>query len=327
MLRVFIALHLLLLSLLACNGSYKSCQIKTKNLHVVQDASLVVPLQNNQTLIYSREPVNAKVIKHDPFLNLYLVKSKKYLRYPFRINNKLSLSQASVSDSCVTEGKIKTKQIGLNALATYTKPIVAPSLLLNSCCNLEGLVTPQGIIQRDYLDNFIHSKNKYYGEVGVRVVDEDKLILVKRVNPFDLSVKFKKDDCITHVNGKKILDASDFMKHVLFAKIGSQLKVMVVRNGKKILLKATVKQRFGGGAISDTFLEANGLYFSRDLTLLSVGEKYKKFGLHIGDRLIQVNGKKATKIEDIRKYIDDFKHFASLVFTRNHFQFFVNINP
>ena len=327
MLRVFIALNIFLLSLLACNGSYKSCQIKTTNLHVVQDASLVIPLQNNQTLIYSKEPMNAKVIKHDPFLNLYLVESKKYVRYPFRINPQLSLAQASVGDGCVTEGKIKTKQIGLNALATYTKPIIAPSLLLNSCCNLEGLVTPKGIIQRDYLDHFVHSKNRYYGEIGVRVVDEDKLIIIKRVNPFDLSVKFKKNDCITHVNGKKILDASDFMKHVLFAKVGTQLKVIVVRNGKKILVKATIKQRFGGGAISDTFLEAKGLYFSSDLTLLSVGEKYKKFGLHIGDRLIQVNGKKVTKIEDIRMYIDDFKHFASLVFTRNDFQFFVNINP
>ncbi len=327
MLRVFIALNLLLLSLLACNGSYKSCKLKTQNLNVIQGASLVVALKNNQTLVYSTQQPNVTIIKHDPFLNLYLLKSKKYIRYPFRINNKLSLTQASVSDSCITEGKIRTKQVGLNTLATFNEPIFAPSLLLDSCCNLEGLVTPKGIIQRDYLEHFIDSKNKYYGEIGVRVVDEDKLIIVKYVNPFDLSVRFKKGDCITHVNGKKILDASDFMKHVLFAKVGTQLKVMVVRNGKKILVKATLKQRFGGGVISDTFLEAKGLYFNEDLTLLSVGKKFKNFGLHIGDRLIQVNGKKVTKIEDIRIYIDDFKHFASLLFTRNNFQFFVHINP
>ena len=40
---------------------------------------------------------------------------------------------------------------------------------------------------------------------------------------------------------------------------------------------------------------------------------------------MQVNGKKVANITDIREYISDFKFFASLLFEREHFQFFVNI--
>jgi len=327
MLRVFLALNLLFLSLYACKGGYESCKLKTSNLNVIQNQNLVIPLKNNQTLIYSTSLVNAKIIKYDPFLNLYLIKSKKYVHFPFRINNKLSLGQASIDANMAIEGRLKKSQIGLNSLASYSEVVSAPALLLSSCCNLEGLVTQKGIIQKEYIYNFIHSKNLHYGDLGIRVVDEGKYIVVKRVNPFDIDNLFKKDDCITHVNGKKVQNASRLMMDILFSKVGTKLDLTIVRDAKKIHIKTEVSQRYGGGAISDTFLEQNGLYFSQNLTILSVGKMYKKYGLDIGDKLIQVNGKKVSSIEDIRENIDSFKHFASLLFLRNNFQFFININP
>ncbi len=327
MLRVFLALNLFILSLLACNGGYKACKAKTSSLHVLQNQNIVIPLKNHQKLIYSTSLPNAKVIKHDPFLNLYLVENKNYVRYPFRINNSISKGRASVNDKRVIKGKLRTNQIGLNTLATYTKVVSAPSLLLGSCCNLEGLVTPNGIIQKEYLDHFINSKNKYYSDIGVRVIDEGKLIIIKRVNPFDKNMKFKKDDCITHLNGKRVKNASSFMMAILFSKLGTKFDIKIIRDGKKLSITTKTTQRFGGGFVSDTFLEQNGLYFSDNLTIIRIGKKYEKYGLDIGDRLIQVNGKKVSSISDIRETIDDFKHFASLLFTRKHFQFFVNINP
>lgn len=327
MLRVFLALNILLLSLFACKGGYKSCKLKTNNLNVIQNQKLSIPLKNNQTLIYSRSAVNAKIIKHDPFLNLYLVKSKKPTQFPFLINNKLSLGMASVDKQMVIEGELKVKQVGLNSQATFSEAIFAPSLLLSSCCNLEGLVTPRGIIQKEYIEHFINSKNKHYSDIGIRVIADGKLIIINRVDPFEKNMKFIKGDCITHLNGKKIYNASELMMKILFSKVGTKLKVGIIRDGKKVVIDTKTKQRFGGGALSDTFLEKNGLYFSEDLTILSVGKKYKKLGLDIGDRLIQVNGKKVNTIADIRNNIDDFKHYAALLFSRNHFQFFININP
>lgn len=327
MLRVFLALNFLLLNLLACKGGYDSCKLKLNNLNVIQNQNLIIPLKNNKTLIYSTSLVNYKIIKHDAFLNLYLVESKKYTRFPFRINSKISLGIASVDAKMAIEGRVKQKQVGLNALATFNEPIFTPSLILGSCCNIEGIVTPKGIIQREYISHFINSKNTHYGDIGIRVMDDAKLIIVKRVNPFDKTMQFKKGDCITHINGKKVTSSSGFMRSVLFSKVEKKLKISVIRDGKKITISTLTSRRFGGGAISDTFLEKNGLYFSNDLMILQVGKSYSKYGLAIGDKLLQVNGKKVKTIEDIRSNIDDFKHFASLLFSRNNFQFFVNINP
>ncbi|MCF6330338.1 MAG: PDZ domain-containing protein [Sulfurimonas sp.] len=316
MLRVFIALNILLLNLFACKGQYSSCKQKITNLNVIQNQNLFIPVSNNKTLIYSIKKPNAKIIKHNPFLNLYLVKSKNKVKYPFTINNKLKINN-----------KFKKVQIGLNSLAVLDKQLFAPALLLNKCCNLEGLITPNGIIQKEYIDNFINSKNKDYSDLGIRVIDDANLIIVNRIDPFNKNMKFKKGDSITHLNNKKVKNSSKFMMEILFAKIGTKFKINIIRDGKKVVLDAVTTKRFGGGAISDTFLEQNGLYFSDNLTIISIGEKYKVYGLKTGDRLIQVNGKKVSSTKDIRKNIDDFKHFASLLFTRNNFQFFVNINP
>lgn len=325
MLRVFLALNILLLSLFACKGGYKSCKLKINNLNVIQNQNISIPLKNNQTLIYSRSPVNAKIIKHDPFLNLYLVESKKHTQFPFRMNNKLSLGMASVDKQMATEGALKLEQVGLNSLGTFSEAIFAPSLLLSSCCNIEGLVTPSGIIQKEYVDHFINSKNRYYGDIGIRVIDDSNLIIIKYVDPFEKAMKFKKGDCITHINGKKVDSASYLMKEILFSKLDISLKVNIIRDGEKIVIDTKVKQRFGGGVLSDTFLEQSGLYLNDDLTISIVGKKYKNYGLHVGDKLLQVNGEQVNTIEDIRNNIDNFKHFPTLLLSRNHFQFFVNI--
>ena len=70
---------------------------------------------------------------------------------------------------------------------------------------------------------------------------------------------------------------------------------------------------------------ADNPYFSEDLTILKVYNEFKKYGLLVGDRLVQVNDKKVSTTADIRENIDDFKHFASLLFLRKNFQFFVKI--
>ena len=59
---------------------------------------------------------------------------------------------------------------------------------------------------------------------------------------------------------------------------------------------------------------------------MKLSKEFKINGLKVGDKLLQVNGKKVSSISDIRDNIDDFKYHASLLFDRNDFQFFVNIN-
>jgi len=326
MLRVFLALNLLLVSLYACKGGYKTCSKKVKDSRSIYQQSLQIPISKTQKLIYSTKIPNAKIIKHDPFLNLYLVENKHGFKYPFKTNYKLSLGHASVSDNMAIEGRIKRKQIGLNKLANFTEVVYAPSLLLSSCCALEGLITPRGIIQKEYIDFFLKSKKIEYGDIGIRVYDKKGSVVIERVDPFDDSIKFKKGDVILSLDSKKVRDSAEFMRKILFSPIGKKHKLKIKRAGQVISIDTITNKRYGGGALSDTFLEAKGFYFSEDLTIVRTSDTNKKYGLKVGDRLMQVNGKKVSTIDDVRENIDDFKYHASLLFTRERFQFFVNIN-
>ena len=68
---------------------------------------------------------------------------------------------ASVDEKIAIEGKVVKKQIGLNSFATFSEPLSAPALLLNSCCTLEGIVTSEGIIEKEYVERFLKMLAEY----------------------------------------------------------------------------------------------------------------------------------------------------------------------
>ena len=242
MFRLFLALNLLLLNLFACKGGYESCKLKVTDSQAIKYQTLQIPVPKNQRLIYSKYIPNAKIIKHDPFLSLYLVKDRKRFKHPFKINNHLSLGVASVNKKRAIEGRITKKQIGLNSFATFSEKVYAPSLLLNSCCALEGIVTPHGIIQKEYLERFLKNKSSTYGDIGIRVEDKKGLAVVKRVNPFMKDNPFMKGDCIVGFDGKKIKDSATLMRRILFSKVGSSHKVRVKRGSKFLNIKVKTKK-------------------------------------------------------------------------------------
>jgi hypothetical protein len=327
MLRLFLALNFLLLNLFACKGGYDSCKLKITHSKAIKHNSIQAPVLKNKRLIYSKYLPNAKVIKHDPFLSLYLVEDRKKFKHPFKINNHLSLGIASVNAKSSTEGRITKRQVGLNSFATFSEKTSTPALLLNSCCALEGIVTPDGIIEKTYVERFLNSKSSDYGDIGIRVEDKNTKVVVKRFNPFIENNPFKKGDIVLSINGKKVYSSFAFMKKILFSNIGSTHKIKVKRGSKYFTFVVKTQKRYGGGYLSDTFLEQKGIYFNPNLSIVKIANEFDGYGLKRGDRLIQVNGKKVSSISDIRQHISDFKFFASLLFERDGFQFFVNINP
>ena len=146
MLRLFIAINILILNIYACKDGFDACKLKVIDSESIVNETLQIPIQNNQRLIFSTTPPKSKIIKHDPYLSLYLIEDTKKFKYPFRINMNISSGTIGIDGKSVIEGKIVKNQVGLNSFATFSEPLSAPSLLLNSCCALEGVVTPLGII-------------------------------------------------------------------------------------------------------------------------------------------------------------------------------------
>lgn len=325
MLRLFLALHLLLFNLYACKGGYASCVQKAKDANIIQNKSLHIPIKHKQILIYARNTPKTKVIKYDPFLSLYLVKEEKHFAYPYEINMRLQLGTAILNEHKAKEGRFLRAQVGLNSFATYNQSLSTPAVISSSCCSLEGIVTCKGVIDNRYIKHFLETKQTVYADIGIRVFDEKGLVLVSARDPFMKDNPFKAEDCIIEFDNKKVKSAATLMQQILFSKIGSKHVVKIKRASKFLTFNVVSKRRYGGGFLSDTFLEQKGIYFDDGLHVSKVENEFENYGIKVGDKLIQVNGVVVKNQNELRKYIENYKDYSSLLFERNNFQFFVNI--
>jgi len=325
-LRLFVALNLLLLNVYACKGGYNSCQNKINDSQSILNNKLFFPVKKHQRIIFSKTTPKTKILKHDPFLSLYLVEEKKGFKHPFTINYRLTLGTAVVNRKKVVEGKIVKQQIGLNNFARFSEAVSAPGLLLTSCCSLEGIVTPKGIIEKEYIDRFIQVKKVSYSDIGIRVEDDKKRVIINAINPFIKGNPFQVNDCVLEFDGKKVKNSSSLMRDILFSKIGTPHTLKVKRANKILTLKTKSLKRYGGGYLSDTFLEFLGLSFDKNLKIVKIEKKAQKYGLKLGDTLLQINQNNITNEEEILKIISQNKNSLNLLFQRDDFQFFVKIN-
>ena len=326
MFRLFVLISILFLNLSACKGGYDSCKSKLIDSKSYKNNTLQIPVTKYTRLVYSKTKPKEKILKYDPFLNLYLVKVKKSFLFPFKINNFLSFGVASVNITNAIEGKILKPQIGLNHFATFSEKVFTPSLLTNSCCALEGVVTERGIIQKEYLERFLNVKDTRYSDIGIRLHDTHNNTKIKRINPFIENNPFKNNDILLTFDGEKVKSSSSLMKKILFAKVGSKHKLKVKRGSKILTFNVVAYERIGGGFKADTFLESKGLYLDNNLIIFKVESFFKKYGLKIGDKLLKINGNSVSNVDELGIYINAFKEKSSILFERDGFQFFININ-
>jgi len=325
-LRLFVAFNLLFLNLYACKGGYDACKKKINDSKTLLNKTLSIPVTQHQRIIFSKKTPNLKIIKHDPFLSLYLVEDKIAFKYPFKINNRLILGTAVVDTQQSTEGKIVKHQIGLNRFASFSETVSVPSLLLTSCCSLEGIVTPKGIIEKEYIERFIKMKDVSYSDIGIRVKDDKQFVIIEAINPFMKDNPFRVNDRVLEFDEKKVLNASALMRNILFSKLGSLHTLKIKRENQIIKLKTKSLKRYGGGYLSDTFLEFLGLSFDKNLKIVKIEKKAQKYGLKLGDTLLQINQKNISNEEEILKIVSQDKNSTNLLFQRDNFQFFVKIN-
>ena len=326
MLRVVLALTLFFLSLYSCEGGFDSCINKVKHSKSIKNQVVSLPITKYTRLVFSTTKPKAKILKHDPFLSLYIVEDKKGFKYPFRINMKEPSGIAAVNTKFAMEGKIAKRQIGLNKFAVFSDTIKAPAVLTNSCCSLEGILTPRGVIEKVYIKRFITKQDIRYSDIGIRVKDTKKGIVVTSYDPFMKNNPFKKGDYILSFDGKKMYSSATLMRKILFAKVGSTHNVKIKRNGKILTIKVRTQERMSGGYKLETYLEQYGLTFDKDLYIIRLDKTKNNYGLKVGDQLLKVNSHFVKNQKDVMKHISDFKFNPTLLFERNaNFQFFVDM--
>jgi hypothetical protein len=73
MLRVFIALNFFLLNIYGCQGGYSSCIDKLRDSKSISHKTIKIPISKYKRLVFSQTKPHGKILKHDPFLSLYIV--------------------------------------------------------------------------------------------------------------------------------------------------------------------------------------------------------------------------------------------------------------
>lgn len=325
-LKLLLGLHLLLFNLYACKEGLDTCRQKVLDSHSIVDGTLRIPIQKNQRLLYSSTPPKEKIIKYDPFLSLYLVQESKGFAYPFLLYSKKPSKLIGVDSKGVIEGKIIKKQVGLTSLATFSKPLRAPSLLLDGCCGLEGIVTERGIIEKAYIERFLKSKEVSYGDIGIGVEQKAEEIIVTSSNPFFEGNIIEEGDVVLEFDGKKVKESADLMQKILFSPIGSKHTLKIKRKNTIAMYQAITHKKMATTHRDDVALAFLGLSFDKNLRLVAIDKEAQRYGLKVGDRLLQANRQNIRTQSDIFKNLKEKKKELHLLFERDHFQFFVKVN-
>jgi hypothetical protein len=320
--RLFFLAALLFIDLYGCKACYPACKAKIKDSHTLQSKAVALPVAGGLKLCTSLQRPDEKIIKYDPFLSLYLVKSSHLFAYPFSILETKASDLALITNNGVYKGDYTTHQIGLNQFGVFFKKTKEPGVVMSSCCLVSGVTSSRGIIEAPYLKHFLKSKKSSYGDIGIRITQG---AVVGLCDPFFKNNPFKNGDKILSFDGKRVNSSSQLMQEILFGELGSIHRVVLLRSGKKKYFKVTSQKRYGGGYLSDTFLERKGFYFNQQLQLAQESKAVKSYGLKLGDKLIMVDGVKVSSQEELRELIARKKSYKRLLFRRDGFDFFVNI--
>ncbi len=311
---------------------FKQCYKKDVKSIVYFGETKAIAVSKHYAVAYLEKKPKHSFVKYDPFLSLYLFYSKKAL-HPIRLKNtdKLTLGEwlASMDDNSMYTGNFAQRGVGLNIFFEQNSKTPPNSMISCLCCDIYGIGVGHGkFISSNFIKRFLNAKSVYYGDIGVRFAKRGKDVIVSSVNPMFKNQKLKVGDIVKKIDGKRVKKVEDIEDYILFQKIGKTVKLKFSRNNKTITVKIKIQKRYGGGELSDSFLEAKGMFFDKNLVIKGIKKDSfaQKSGLLIGDKLLQIDRKSVTSEDDARRIFSKIKKKdIDLLFDRDDFQFFVKV--
>lgn len=302
--------------------SYQACQNFYKQATTSIDSTRVFSIIYNgkpHLLAYSKTPLkSSKIIKKDRFLGLYLFSGSTPLSYKIKPLDSYAhtLPLAGVSQSEAINGSITNFEKGIFDLGRFSKPLPKDSVISNICFQIYGFYAYGNyFVPKILIDRFLSNKGGIYGDIGVRIIEvakdsqnlvqknpanptsapksspAKKSIVVEQIDIFFPNNPFLPNDIITSINGEKITSSVDFEWRVANLSPNSSAKIGIIRAGQPRTLEVKVGNRYGGGLISDTFLERFGVWLDENLVIRAM-QNPLPFNLSLlseGDQLLWID--------------------------------------
>jgi len=131
--------------------------------------------------------------------------------------------------------------------------------------------------------------------------------------------KLREGDVIESVNGRKIYNEGDW-DDVTYALCPSDvLNLLIFRDGKEKRVRIEVEEfrvnavnlpwGIKGATLTRSLVEKYGLYVSKGVYVVDLdpGDKAARLGIRKGDVILEVNGKRITKVSDLKKALKSKK--------------------
>nr|WP_314398939.1 PDZ domain-containing protein [uncultured Campylobacter sp.] len=292
-------------------------------------------------------------VKFDPYLGLYLVASDAKLE-PVKMaedNATKKSDWVSVTHdlNATVYGHVKAQAQALGELDALTFDVNGTGAVLSPCCKLRGIaVGGDKFVPSRYLRHFAAYKDVYYGDVGAVFEERDGKLYVKGVDPLGRGAALMAGDEILSVNGEKMQSLRELNERILFAKKGERLNFEIKRGEDVVkfsvavsdevkkeqktapktdenITKVAAKPQPAPNTDASSVRKLYGLTFDEKLRVKSVdGESdAARFGLRVGDKLIQVGAKVVKNRKEALALIAKNRG-QRLLFRRDGFDFFYN---
>ena len=274
-------------------------------------------------------------VKFDPYLGLYLVASDA------------KLEPAKMTEDNATK-KSDWVSVTRDLNATVYGHVKAQAQTLGELDALTFDVGGDKFVPSRYLRHFAAYKDVYYGDVGAVFEERDGRLYVKGVDPLGRGAALMAGDEILSVNGEKMQSLRELNERILFAKKGERLKFEIRRGEDVVKFSAAVsdevkkeqktapktdenitkiapKPQPARNTDASNVRKLYGLTFDEKLRVKSVdGESdAARFGLRVGDKLIQVGAKIVKNRKEALALIAKNRG-QRLLFRRDGFDFFYN---
>ncbi len=270
-------------------------------------------------------PKNEKILKHDSYLNLYLIEPKSVLK-ALELSTDYSYifekDFASINLAQTYSGRIKELGGGYEIPARLSANTTKNSIITDICYRFYGIGIGNGeFIESFYIQKFLDGKI-YHFDIGVEIDSNRK---VHEVNPFFEKNPFKLEDKILSIDGEKVESVRQ-MYRILALKDGrSAIKFEVLREGERkelIVFPTPITSK-----AEQDFRGYIGIALSDALTVGAVkengvGKYFKK-----GDKILGVDGVLVENISALKKALSNaYNDKISFLVERGGFSFFIKID-
>ena len=277
-------------------------------------------------------PAEYHIRKYDPYTRIYELESRKGLE-PVKFKGLAKIASgtdlALISKTGYKVGRVKSYANGFDRFGEFGVKDTLGKVIGAKCYTVVGIGTVgDRYIPSEFIQSFIQNESATYGDIGIRFENRNGRYVVTKRDVYFPDNPFEIGDEILKLNGKAYSRMDAFSFTILFAKPGTPFEVTVRRDGKIRTVKVVAGFRYGGGYLTDTFLERFGLVFDNTLVVQSVakGSFAERKGLKPGDRILQFDGHAIKTIDELTALISKKRFIqTSILFDRDDFQFFFSI--